>query len=175
MVVRKIDDGADVERGSGVGKVRLRSGLMIDFRANRNILRNLLLEKATDIRPIAVAVEGINAVTAAAVGCPRAPAFLEPDGKEGIPMAGTEAFARATGGNFHERKNADLRKIVCFLNEAIFDPEFGVTVSVLLRTIRWDVICQRRNQVKLHVFDDAVVNFDVRRGAGPVTARFGVR
>ncbi len=77
VMVRKIHDGAKIERG-----VRLPADLggraMVEFRSEEDALCNLDLCNRTQERPVPVACARMDAVAASPVEGPSADIFLEP-------------------------------------------------------------------------------------------------
>ena len=134
IVVGKIVNGADVKFGARPDVHRLGS-LVIYFRAYVQFFGHLTLEQPAFIPPVVIAGSGVNPVTAAAVGCPWAKAFLQPHGEESLQMAGAQAGFSIAGWNFKERENADLRAIRGFLEETIFYAEFGIAITKMGRAL----------------------------------------
>ena len=89
-------------------------------------------------------------------------------------MAAAKPVGFVAGGNFQQRKNSDLRQIFRLLDKTEFHAEFGVAVTVVRAAVGRRVVSQRRDEMKLHVGDDAVVQLKMRRGSRPAVRSFGV-
>src|SRR6202050_2466382 len=164
MIVIKIVDGAYVEARGGLRVNRIRGaesdrrGLVEDFAADSELLRNLTLQQPAEEPVVAIcgAVAVIDPVTAAAIGGPLAEAFLNPERKIGAHIAGTEPASHVAARKLDERVDTKHRPPIAlvFVNEAVFEAEFGVAVAIAagLRVER-----QRRNNVRLSIGDDAVI------------------
>ena len=94
----EIVDCADVESrgrpsGGAVGRTECNcGGLVENFAADRQLLRDLPLQQATDIPIIAIncIIAVVDPVAAAAIARPIAEAFLDPNWKIGSGIAGAE-------------------------------------------------------------------------------------
>src|ERR1039458_636132 len=96
LVFGEINDGSHVERGVAPAAV-FHGGAMVDFAADQDVVPHLALEHCAAKAPVFVSRAGIDAVSAAAVNCPVAETFLEPQRQERLPLSAAQA-ARAVAG-----------------------------------------------------------------------------
>ena len=177
MAFGEINHCSDVKR-----RVRpladLRGRSMIEFPADKYIVKNLPLEKRPDKSPIAVASARIDAASAAAIRSPfmalRSPTLLQPDRQKRLNVAATQLAVGVTSGNFQQRKYAYLRKAGGFLDEPIFRADFCVAITVLAAALCGRVVGQRRDEMKLHIGNNTIIHLDMRRSSRPVARGLGV-
>ena len=116
MIV-EIIDRADVKAGGGLGGRGVgcaecdSGGLMEYLSANDQLFGHLPLQQPAEEPIVAIGrvVTVVDPVTAAAIGRPIAEAFLNPERKVGVHIAGAESAALVSGWKFEERKHADHR------------------------------------------------------------------
>src|ERR1039458_675290 len=173
LMFGEINDRSQVE-GSVIPAAGLRGGAMINFAADQDVVPHLALDYRGAKAPVLISRARIDAVSAATVNRPVAETFLQPQLQEYLPLSAAQAARAVAGGDFEQGKHAGLREQGCFLEETEFDAQFRVAITVLRRAVFRGVIRQRRDEVELHVGDDAVIQFEVRGGAGPAIRRLGV-
>src|ERR1700722_15686652 len=167
MIVIEIVDGADVEARGGLRVNRIsgaegdRRRLVEDFAADSELLRDLTLQQPAEEPVVAIcgAVAMIDPVTAAAIGGPIAETFLNPERKIRAHVAGTEPAIRVAGRKLDERINTEHRPPVTlvFIDEAIFEAEFGIAIAKLRRCPCGTVEDHRRDNMNLTVGNEAVI------------------
>src|ERR1039458_3868730 len=91
-----INDGSQIKR-CVVPAAVCHGGAMVNFAADQDIVPHLALDYRAAKPPVFVSRAGIDAVSAAAVNCPVAETFLEPQRQEYLPLSAAQA-ARAVAG-----------------------------------------------------------------------------
>ena len=172
LMFGKIHDRADIESGV-TASAAFHHDAMIHFRSDQNIFCDLPLHDHAPKAPVLIAHAGIDAV-AAAVNRPVANTLLQPQRQERLHMTAAKPVRFAAGGNFQQRENSNLRQMFRLLNETEFHTEFGVAVTIMRAAARRRIVSQRRDEMKLHVGNNAVIQRDVRRSSRPAVSRFGV-
>jgi len=173
LVFGEINNGSHIERRV-VAPAILHGGAVINFAADEDVVPHLILEHHAAKFPVMVACARIDAVAAAAVSRPLAETFLDPQRQECLPFAAAQAARAVAGRGFDQGENAGLRERGRLLEKPEFDAQFGVAVTVLRIAVFRGVVGQRRDEVELHVGDDAVIDFEVRGSAGPAARCLGV-
>src|ERR1017187_7223790 len=173
LVFGEINDRSHVERRVAPA-ASLHGGAMVNFTADQDVVPYLALDYRAAKAPVLISRAGIDAIAAAAVNCPMTKTFLQPQRQECLPLSATQPARAVASWGFDLGEHAGLREQGCFLEETEFDTQFRVAITVLRCAVFRGVIRQRRDEVKLHVGDDAIIQFEVRGGAGPAIRRLGV-
>ena len=87
-------------------------------------------------------------------------------------MAVAEIVPRAAGGQFKQRENSHLGPPVRLLDKAVFGAQFKVAQPVMPGSFRRRIVSQGGDQMKLQVRNSSIVDFKMRRGAGPIAPEF---
>src|ERR1035437_2185453 len=173
LMPSEINDRSEVE-GRVAAPAGFHRGAMINFRSEQNIFRDLPLHHHAAKTPALIARARIDAVTAATVNGPVAKTFLQPQRQEHLHLTAAKPVRFAAGGNFQQRENPDLREMFRFLNETKFHAEFGVAVTIMRAAARWRSVSQRRDEMKLNVGNNAIVQFKMRRSSRPAAGGFSM-
>src|ERR1035437_9892231 len=156
LMFGKIHDRADIESGVSAS-ADFHRGAMIHFRSDQNILLDFPLHDHAPKAPVLIARAGIDAVAAAAVNRPVANTLLQPQRQERLHMTAAKPVRFASGGNFQQRENSNLRQMFRLLNETEFHTKFGVAVTVMRAAARRSIVSHRRDEMKLHIGNNPVI------------------
>ena len=102
-------------------------------------------------------LQGIDAVAATAVNRPFAPILLQPHRQEDLHWPLPRLSPALPVGTSNSGKDRRFRQPVGFLNEPEFRAQLGVAIAVMRLAVGRRIVSQRRDEVELHVGDDAVV------------------
>lgn len=86
LMFGEINDGSHVERGV-VPATSLHGGAVKNFTADQDIIPHLALEHRPAKSPILISRPRVDAIAAAAVNCPVAETFLQPQRQKCLPVA----------------------------------------------------------------------------------------
>src|ERR1039458_9770405 len=173
LMFGEIYDRADIESGVSAS-ADFHPGSMIHFRSEQNIFRNLPLHDHAPEAPVLIARAGIDAVASAAINRPVANTLLQPQRQKCLHLTAAKPVRFAAGGNSQQRENSNLRQMFRLLNETEFHTEFGVAVTVMRAAARRSIVGHWRNEMKLHIGNNTVIQLDVRRSSRPAVSRFDV-
>src|ERR1035437_10116438 len=156
LMFGKIHDRANIESGV-TAFAGFHRGAMIHFRSDQNMLRDLPLHDHAPEAPFLIARAGIDAIASAAINRPVVKTLLQPQRQERLHMTAAKPVRFAAGGNFQQRENSNLRQMFRLLNETEFHTKFGVTVTVMRAAARRSIVSHRRDEMKLHIGNNAVI------------------
>lgn len=90
-------------------------------------------------------------------------------------MAGPEALLLAPRGQLEQGEDGDLRPpaVLVLLDEAVFEAEFRIAVTVVARLTLGSVERQRGDDMELPVGDQAVIELEARRHTRRLTPDVG--
>src|SRR5262252_4232138 len=89
-------------------------------------------------------------------------------------MTAAETLRCVAGRDFQRGESGGLRQLLRLLKESEFYAKFGVAVSIMRTAVFRCVVSHRRDEMKLHVGDHAIIDFNLRCTPRPVIGGFRV-
>lgn len=111
--IGEIDETTDIKSQCGLA-VGYIGGLIIDFSAECEMFRKVVLNFPSGKNPVLIALSGIYPISSTSIRRKFVPRFLHPYGKVDLCVTVAECFV-VNRRNFDNRENADLRTMLGFL------------------------------------------------------------